>query len=562
MSRIGSVGYLNARPLTSHIDIDKHTVILAHPAEVARMLRDREVDVALVPVGAVLGVPGLKVVPGVCVGSAGPVTSVVLAAETPPEQWTKVVLDGVSRTSVVLAELLLRHGPLKDRVRPDLEIVHAAPGAALPQAKRTVAALVIGDAARDLPAKLSVRLDLASEWREWTGLPFVFAVWAGRADLDPRVVEHLESAGRRGMDAVPTSYSGADLHYLTASIRHTLDDAALTGLRRFAALAHRAGLVPGEEFELFGPAPRRLRPDTDLLLARALDGGALPPGEILALLRYAPIADLCAAAELRRREAFPGDEVPWRMVAALPADAPIDSVRPAIDAGATRIVLTGPVRAERVAEVRAAYPSLELQAGTAQDDEPSKLAAAGISWLAEEKAGTLSDRLRTLLAEVPSSAWLAWVERAHRAGLKLPGTLAVGQGESEEELVAHLLRLRDLPALVSVRVWAADGAGPFGTMANTASDHLRATALARLVLPGHIRLVASFATEGWGVAQCSLRAGCDEVGELIVTGDPAHDAPRIAELEHQVKEVGLVPVREALPRPRPVKGSPRNMLAV
>jgi predicted solute-binding protein len=562
MSRIASVGYLNARPLTSHIDIDRHTVILAHPAEVARMLRDREVDVALVPVAAVLGVPGLKVVPGVCVGSMGPVSSVLIVAETPPEQWTRVVLDGVSRTSVILAELLLRHGPLRQRVRPDLEIVHAEPNAALPQARRTTAALVIGDAARDLPAKLSVRLDLATEWREWTGLPFVFAVWAGRSELDPRVVEHLESAGRRGIQAVPAHYQGEDLHYLTQNIRHALDDAALTGLRRFAALAHRAGLVPGEEFELFGPAPRRLRPDTDLLLARALDGGALPPGEILALLRYAPIADLCAAAELRRRELFPGDEVPWRRAATLPADAPVSSVHGTVVAGVTRIVLTGPVHAERVAAVRAAYPDVELQGGTATDDEPSKLAEAGITWAAEEKAGTLSDRLRHLLREVPSSAWLAWAERAHRAGLKLPATVAVGQGETEEELVAHLLRLRDLPGLASVRVWAADGAGPFGTMPNTASDHLRVVALARLVLPGHVRLVASFTTEGWGVAQCSLRAGCDELGELITSVDPIDNALKITELEHQVKEAGLVPVCEGLPRPRLLKGTQRGTLAL
>ena len=97
MARIGTVGYLNARPLSDQVDIDRHTLLLAHPAEVARMLRDGEVDVALVPVAAVLGEPGCASSPGSASASEGPGGgSVLLAAETPPEQWTKVVLDGAS----------------------------------------------------------------------------------------------------------------------------------------------------------------------------------------------------------------------------------------------------------------------------------------------------------------------------------------------------------------------------------------------------------------------------------------------------------------------------------
>lgn len=534
MARIGTVGYLNARPLSDRVDIDRHTLVMAHPAEVARMLAAGEVDVALVPVAAVLGVPDYRVVPGFCIGAEGPVGSVLIAAETAPELWTKVVLDGVSRTSVVLARLLLAQGPLAERVRPGLELVPVAPGAALAQAKKGVAALLIGDAARAVPERLGVRVDLATAWREWTGLPFVFAVWAGRKDLDPEVVRHLAAAGRDGVAAIRGSYAGEELRYLTENLRYPLDDAALMGLRRFAALAARAGWVAGEDFELYPPPERLERPDTDALLARALEGGALPVGDVVALLRHARVADLAAAADLRRRERFPGDEVPYRLDAVLPAGASVASVATAIAAGASRIRLTGPLDADRVRAVAEAWPGVARQGGGPSDGDPAPLAQAGLGWVAEETAGTLSDRVRAGLGHAPASAWLAWAEKAARAGLAIAATVAVGQGETDEELAAHLLRLRDLPGLREVTVWAADGA--VGTTANTATDHVRAVAVARLVLPGHVRLLASPETEGLGMAEVCLRLGCDHAGAIALAGDPAGWPRVIAGLERHVGE--------------------------
>lgn len=543
MARIGTVGYLNARPLSDHVDIDRHTLVMAHPAEVARMLRDREVDVALVPVAAVLSDPGYRIVPGFCIGADGPVASVVIAAETPPEQWTKVVLDGVSRTSVILARLMLEKGPLSERVRPGLEIVQGAPNTAVAQAKKTVAAVMIGDAARTLPERLTTRIDLAEEWREWTGLPFVFAVWAGRPDLDPAVVQHLADVGAKGVAGLRDSYVGADLKYLTENLRYPLDDRALVGLRRFASLAHTAGLLPSDSFELYGPEPMRPRPDVDVLLARALDGGALPIGEVLALLQYAPVADLAAAADLKRRERYPGDLVPYRIEVQLPSAAPVEAVRAAVEAGATRIRLTGPVDAERVRAVAQAYPGIALQGGTPEDGEAAPLVAAGLTHLGEEPVGSFSDRVRSALGAPSASVWLAWADRAVRAGAALTASVAVGQGETEEELVAHLLRLRDLPGLTAVRVWAAEGHGPLGSVGNTATDHLRALTVARLVLPSTVRLVASPETEGLGMAQASLRAGCDHAGAIVLGGDSSGWATRIEALEHNVSEAGFRAVR-------------------
>jgi len=315
MARIGTVGYLNARPLRDRIDVDRHTIVLAHPAEVARMLEAGEVEVALAPVAAVIGRPGLRVVPGVCIGAEGPVSSVLLAAETPPEEWTAVRLDGVSRTSVVLAELLLRKGPLASRVRPDLAIVHVPAADGSSGAGGTVAALVIGDNARTLDPRWTVRIDLAGQWTDWTGLPFVFAVWVGRVDLDPAVVRHVRDAGEAGVAAIPSVYAGDDLRYLTTHLRYALDDRALMGVRRFAALAHEAGLLPDGMIELYGPPARLARRDVEALLLRAVEGAALGTDEVETLLRDAPLAELAAAAHLVRSEVVPGGEVGYRLEA-------------------------------------------------------------------------------------------------------------------------------------------------------------------------------------------------------------------------------------------------------
>ncbi|MEZ4235451.1 MAG: MqnA/MqnD/SBP family protein [Myxococcota bacterium] len=535
MARIGTVGYLNARPLTDRVDIDRHTLLLAHPAEVSRLLRDGEVDVALVPVAAALDDPDYRVVPGWCIGAEGPVASVLLVAETEPEQWTKVVLDGVSRTSVVLAQLLLKHGPLAARVRPDLVIERVAPNQAVLQAKKGTAAVMIGDAARALPDRLGVRLDLAELWTQWTGLPFVFAVWAGRADLDPAVVEDLIVAGRRGVAGIDDKYAGADLRYLTQNLRYPLDDAALTGLRRFGALAHQAGLVPRADLELYAPVSPPRPAGLDALLARALEGSALPVGDLLTLLRHAPVAELAAAAELRRLELHPGDAVGLLREAVLPAEAPVASLAEAVRLGATRIRLEGPVDAARVAEVAAACPGCAL-AVDAMPEDPAALAAAGLTDVIEP-VGSLADRVRGEAG--PAAAWLHGASLAAGAGLRLEATVALGRGESEEELAAHLLRLRELPGLHAVRVWAAAAPGPFGSVANTATDVVRVTALARLVLPGAVHVEAAPESEGLGMMQVALRAGADHAGVVRVGATEAAEEGRRTLLVREPRDVGL-----------------------
>jgi chorismate dehydratase len=313
MIRIATVGYLNARPLTSRLDPSRYTIRSGHPFEVAEWLASGAVDLALVPIGAVLDhARAVRLVPGVCIGALGPVRSVVLAGSAPPHAWRRVYLDGVSRTSVLLARLLLA-GPLAGRVGAGLEVVDAPPGRALELAGSTDGALVIGDAALALDVSL-VRFDLAAEWTAWTSLPFVFAAWAGRPDLPTSVVADVAAAGRAGVAAIADDHDGAARDYLLGNLRYALDDAAMMGLRRFAASAARAGLVAGPAEVHLYPPDRSLpgAPAAAAAVARALAGAPVDAAE----LAGAALSDLVAAAAVR----VGGRPLRVQVVLMLPAD--------------------------------------------------------------------------------------------------------------------------------------------------------------------------------------------------------------------------------------------------
>ncbi len=313
MVRIGTVRYLNATPLHSKLDRSRFQVIEDHPSVIARMLREGAVDLALVPVGAILadGVD-LRIAPGFCIGADGPVASVLLVSETPIHEWTRVLLDGVSRTSALLARVLL-DGPLGKECRPDLEIVDVAPTTALGRATGTTAALVIGDAALNVPDRFTHRVDLAESWVRWTGVPFVFAAWAGRPDLSPDVVAEVRRAGAAGVAAIDAEYTDREHTYLTKNIRFQLDDRALMGLRRFGALLVKGGWARNADLQLYAPEPWTGRDEgVEALIERAMDGDALGFADAVRVARGGRLADLAVAADLRRRALHLGDHgVAW-----------------------------------------------------------------------------------------------------------------------------------------------------------------------------------------------------------------------------------------------------------
>jgi chorismate dehydratase len=261
--RVGIVHYLNSWPLAWSFlagAAPRGTqAIYLPPAGVADGLAAGELDVGLIPSAELQRVPGLAVVPGLCIASQHEVRSVLLVSRVPPREIRSVALDESSRTSAVLVQLLLaeRHG-----VRPEVAPFRPDLPAMLDTAD---AALLIGDPALRVDRRGLHVVDLAAEWRSLTGLPFVFAVWATAAGVEsraaaagmPALFAASLAAAERDFDALVAAAAAevglpaAEVRtYLTEHLSYRLGDAERASLEEFFRRAHLHGLLP---------APRPLR---------------------------------------------------------------------------------------------------------------------------------------------------------------------------------------------------------------------------------------------------------------------------------------------------------------
>lgn len=193
--RIGSVPYLNARPLVEGLSCWPGVRYSEDvPARLAADLAAGRLDVALVSSVEALRTGLDRAIPGLCIASEGPVWSVVVASEGDPRSAAQVALDGASLTAAALTRLTYE----RFFCRPDVRYV-AAPAAPDPAASGGDATLVIGDAALRLDPARWRTLDLGATWTAATGLPFVWALWLCREGLPPEAVEPtLRRAATRG----------------------------------------------------------------------------------------------------------------------------------------------------------------------------------------------------------------------------------------------------------------------------------------------------------------------------------------------------------------------------
>ena len=249
--RLGAVSYLNTRPLVFALERDGSPFALSYsvPSRCADDLACGAVDVGVIPsIEYARSTEPYCIVPGIGIGARGAVLTVRLYHRGAVDKITSVALDLSSRTSVALVRILLREryglDPTFIDAAPDLEAMLASADAAL----------LIGDPVFAALDGAHSSLDLGTEWSELTGLPFVFAFWAGRKDaLDPVLVRALIAAkeeGLRHIDDIARAYHGerpGDLalyaHYLREHIDFDLDAAALAGLRTFYDQAAAHGLI-------------------------------------------------------------------------------------------------------------------------------------------------------------------------------------------------------------------------------------------------------------------------------------------------------------------------------
>ncbi len=248
--RVCAVSYLNTVPLVWGMLRGRQRGLFdlefRLPAECADRLAAGEADVGIVP-SVELERLGLEVLPGAGIASRGPIRSILLISKVAPERIRTLAADSASRTSVALAGIVL-----EERFGARPRLVRRAPRLEAMLAEAD-AALLIGDPAlRANPAALPYRtLDLGAEWMALSGLPMVFAVWAGRPErLSPGLAEaFLDSCrfGRAQLEEIVRQEAGPRgipealaREYLTARVVNELGEQEYRGLRAFLDRARRS----------------------------------------------------------------------------------------------------------------------------------------------------------------------------------------------------------------------------------------------------------------------------------------------------------------------------------
>ena len=339
--RLAAVSFLNARPITYGLERglgeSRFDLSFDLPSRCADALCAGAADVALIPTASyaenLAAIPDLRVVPGVAVASFGPVRTVLLVGDVPMAEMTDVALDGASRSSARLLQILLAAANGKDRVPRFRTVAHDD---VLTAASGTTGALVIGDASFAAADRYQHVVDLGQAWRDHTGLPFVFAVWAGRGDvlgsddimlLRQSLADGLAHRGQiarawaEAQGGAPALYE----RYLTDNIRYRLGADELSGLATYFDRMLDAGLLPARtRVRLYESAydrsaearaadaataasepAGRAAPTVDALLADAAAGVRLSPDDAIRLYEQASTLDLGAAADARRRALHP-----------------------------------------------------------------------------------------------------------------------------------------------------------------------------------------------------------------------------------------------------------------
>ena len=250
--RVGIVNYLNSKPLAWGFLKGHHADLFAPsyhpPALVARLLGQGNLDIGLIPSIEVQRIPNLRVLPDMCVGAKQEVRSVVLVSRGPVEDIRRVALDLNSRTSSTLVRILLR-----ERWGLDPEYLHERPDPER-MLSEADAALIIGDPALRLDREKYHVVDLAAEWKTLTGLPFVFAVWAVRPEVEiPELPFYFKSSLRYGLSSLDilvreaAAELGLDTSevrtYLTENLHFFLRSEEIEGLEEFYRRAHSHGLI-------------------------------------------------------------------------------------------------------------------------------------------------------------------------------------------------------------------------------------------------------------------------------------------------------------------------------
>ena len=259
--RVGAVSFLNTKPLiypllNGQLQTDEIALSVKVPSHLAIQLNNDELDIGLIPIieyfRANATGAGYRILPDMAIGSRGRVLSIQLFSRVPIQDIQQVALDTSSRSSVGLLQILLAE---KYQIRPTFRVCDPSIDLTLTD---TDAVMLIGDAALKNLGATEYSVDLGAEWQELTGLPFVYACWVARQDVNlGNVPKLLLESKILGVKQIPeiARIEAEKLgfpetlcrDYLQNHINYDLDQTAIAGLELYYKLAVKHKLVESEE---------------------------------------------------------------------------------------------------------------------------------------------------------------------------------------------------------------------------------------------------------------------------------------------------------------------------
>ncbi len=243
--RVGSVQYLNAAPLTYGLE---NEILFTTPARLAGLLQQDELEAGLVSIVEALYHDRYDILDGIAIASCGEVKSVFLAHRRPVAELAEIYCDPASLTSVKLLQVVLAERGWRPQLKPLPAYAAAA---------ELDGVLLIGNAALDFlrAPHAHTLMDLGTEWRNLTGLPFVYAIWALRRSRENaplrRLLTEARDRGQAGLETIIRERPEYDYNlrqdYLRRCIRYDMGPEEKQGVARFIELLRRHGLGPVHE---------------------------------------------------------------------------------------------------------------------------------------------------------------------------------------------------------------------------------------------------------------------------------------------------------------------------
>lgn len=231
---------MNAVPMLHGIKnssiINDIELSINYPSILAQQLKDKDIDIALLPVAVIPTIPGANIVSDYGIAADGEVASVAIYSMVPMEEIETVYLDYQSRTSIMLARLLLR-----DYWKKDVDFKPATEHY-IEYINDKSAGVIIGDRALRQLNNFNYVYDLSAAWKQHTGLPFVFAAWVANKELPAEFIDKFNKANAEGLKHIDeivaeTAFPYYDLKkYYTENIHYYLDAEKKKGLHKFLEL--------------------------------------------------------------------------------------------------------------------------------------------------------------------------------------------------------------------------------------------------------------------------------------------------------------------------------------